>query len=115
EFEDKHQLVPLWATARPGLEAIEVPSDVLDDIEGELKELDRFDSGSYGFRYPYQTRPKQAGVERALSLPGIPDRGPVDILHARLEELAGVLDIAQAKLQAAAQQVLEAAVSGQDP
>jgi hypothetical protein len=54
KFPGHHDLVGLWSLARPLLVRRWKHHAVLDTVEEQLKELSRFDRGSFAYRYPVE-------------------------------------------------------------
>ena len=87
EIPPTHRLGLLWDTARPFLVKLcrEQPAGTLSTAERLIKEFDRYDEGSFSFRYP---------VDRS----GDPVTHPASLLNLRnlrdvMERLATLLDL----------------------
>ena len=93
QMPSHHRLVPLWSEVRRYMEA-EFHGDTkeLDNVEALIREFDRIDEGSFGFRYPTA----KDWVSR--SLPNAPSLVNLGAMHDAMEPVANFLDCAITEL-----------------
>jgi hypothetical protein len=86
EFPTHHDLPKLWALARPYIEDTgPADSPEVGNVESNIVELNRIDSGSFSFRYPSKK-------DDSASLPSNLDYVNLRVLHEAMEAVSNLLE-----------------------
>lgn len=92
-FPAHHRLIDLWNEARPHIIQCGDPdAPELDHVEANLREFERIDPWSDGFRYPLNRD------RTARSLPNAPEYVNLAVLHEGMEALANFLSAVRSEL-----------------